>query len=183
MIGLYYTGATQYLDPQQDSKLSLGGFVSSSLVPNNLLNNLFGNISALSVSNDTTIIRGIALKNETGLDINQLTLFFNYPLNPFYVFEVAVVSVGVDRCKHFFMERVNNENATPYIGSFSEADGVNNSINIGALPTNNYMGLWIRAKINPIVSQQTNCQFLYDSFINNTPIQPQQSVDLVLDYN
>ena len=61
---LFYTGATEYLEPQNSPRLSIGGFVSSSPLPNDILNGIFGSISDYKAVNGLKEVRGVVLKNE-----------------------------------------------------------------------------------------------------------------------
>ena len=72
----YYTGAINFDGSQENQNASLGGYKSSSFVPNSRKNALFSEISYQEQKNGSDEIRGVVLKNETGATINDLSLYF-----------------------------------------------------------------------------------------------------------
>lgn len=179
MIGLYYTGATEYLAEQRAPQLSIGGFISNSLVPNGSPNNLFSDVSELSLAANVSVARGLAMLNQTGSDITNLRLWFTYPPDAQLLLEVAVTTVAEDECNHFFMERLPNENACPYVGNFVEADGEANAVVIGNLANSTYLGIWIKAKV---AAPSRSCDLLLENFDNEVILPKQEEIGLVLDW-
>src|SRR5690606_3168573 len=111
---LYYTGATQHLAIQTDPTKSLGGYVSSSQIPNGLINNLFYNIDATTVSKNLKQIRVIAFLNTTGSIISSFKVFTNTPNDSFSRFKIGIIKNSIDSsCNIPYFESIPNENSIP----------------------------------------------------------------------
>lgn len=67
MITTYLTGALTHDSPQPRTELSLGGYKSSNLISNDVMNNLFSDESQNSVSKESRDIRCIAFKTNINL--------------------------------------------------------------------------------------------------------------------
>lgn len=75
----FYTGAEFFNAVQNNIDKSLGGYMSSSLVPSRSFNNLFSDISKTDKEQGTIETKAIVLKNTTGLTVSSLYLYQNYP--------------------------------------------------------------------------------------------------------
>jgi len=140
-----YTGSQLYLTPQNDPYKSLGGFVSSSVVPNGRLNSLFADASYSGVTVGSVECRALILQNESGVTVNSLTLGYQYSANPDFDIQIAVVTLNSNQ----IMEQIGNARDLPYIGTFSEANidpsiPVDNSLQLGSLAANACLGVWIK---------------------------------------
>lgn len=76
---LFYTGADFYNTTQNNIDKSLGGYLSNSKVPSNMLNNLFSDISKLSRERGYVETKAIVLKNTSGATKTNVKLYHNYP--------------------------------------------------------------------------------------------------------
>ena len=92
---LYYTGAPIKNIPQGNPNQSLGGFKSSTLVPNARKNALFSDISMEQYNEGDRELRGLILKNETGAVVSNITAYFNPDYNGITTFDLLnIVSVA-----------------------------------------------------------------------------------------
>lgn len=144
---LLYSGAIAYLQPQPNPSASLGGFVSSSIVPNLRINSLFSDGSYFSSKNGSVETKALILENETSSGITALTIGYEYSTNPDFKIEIAIVSLTSNQ----LMEQIGNVRDTPYYATFSEANidpaaspPIDNTLDIGNLAANTRLGIWIR---------------------------------------
>ena len=144
MLKFYYTNISGDELPQTRSDLSLGGFKSSTLVPNDSFGNLFGDISVYSVRENRDEYVALALVNETGADVTDVTLYFDYPENRQKDIELAFVQFNSDG----EIEVIPNPYSRPYNAEFNSADGVENALNIGNLAANAKIGVWFKKILN-----------------------------------
>lgn len=120
---LYLTGAANSLAksseaPQTDVSKSLGGYVSSSIVPNGNINALFDMISLNTLKNKPKETIAIALVNK--FDFNTLNVGIKIVTKKNFIgkFKVAVVEIGND----FLMEHIDNRYSEPIQAEFHDVD-------------------------------------------------------------
>lgn len=75
----FYTGAEFFNSVQTNIDKSLGGYLSSSLVPSQSMNNLFSDVSKTAKEQGIIETRAIVLKNTTGSTKTAVNLYHNYP--------------------------------------------------------------------------------------------------------
>lgn len=119
---LYLTGAQYSLkkateNPQPDPAKSLGGFVSSTPVPNNSLNALFDLISTSTIANRPKETIAIALINKYPKALRNLELKIVVDREPICGWKIAAVPLSAD----YGMEHIDNRYAEPMIGEFYDA--------------------------------------------------------------
>lgn len=160
MIFVYYTGADSFGFEQKDPIRSIGGFVSITRIPKDMMNNLFGDISNYTLQKQSTDTKCIALKNEGASAINDVLIHFETPEDAICDFEIAPVAPSIDDCGNISFEKLSNSESSPYYGDFYNANGESNKINIGSIEPNSYVGLFIKRKFkdsvleNPCVSAE-----------------------------
>lgn len=172
-----YSGATSYLAQQNIPSMSLGGYVSSSPIPNGRINSLFSDASYTSSKDGTVETYGIVLDNETNVDVTNLKLGYQYSSDPDFKIEIALVTVTNNQQ----FEKLGNPYDTPFYGTFSEANidpdlSIDNSLNIGTLTANTRLGLWVRR--TQIKQTTANCS----DFSQTTP-QKVNQVSFVLSWD
>ncbi len=143
---LLYTGATKQDAEQLISGLSLGGFVSKSVIPNDGLSNVFSTASLLSIQNKRRESKMIALKNN-GLGVaTGLSFTFSTESDSICNYKVAFVSPTVNSGISCF-EQIINSAALPYYATFQ--DIANGSVfNIASLAKDAYLGIWLMREYN-----------------------------------
>ena len=149
---LYYTTITFDGDTQGKSEYSLGGFKSVTPIQNDLLGNLFSEISLYGIEKNSKEYIALILRNETGAEVDDVSIWFDYPLNTIVKLEVAPVAYTTQ------MEAVMTVNSQPFNATFYEANGHANAINIGNLGINGMVGLWFKRFIlqDVVILQKQN---------------------------
>lgn len=143
---LFYTGAFSNEAPQVSADKSLGGYVSSSLIPNGRLNNIFSQISKSTVINKKQEIRMIALKNTTGSSITNAKIYTNIADGSVKLKVAAVAPAIVNGVPVF--ESIQDSNSLPYQASLDLHEGEVNAINTGIILPNAIIGIWILREID-----------------------------------
>lgn len=183
MIKLYYTGATKAGEIQPKKEFALGGYISTSLVPNNQLANLFSTLSKYSIDNELFEVIGIALKNETGVKVFDVTLYIDYPIDAYCKIEVAPIIPAGNETDGFYVERIINNYSEPYLGAFEEINGVANAVNIGDIEINEYIVLWMKRSIDTVaVALLNDCDTLNANYNANTPIVTREDLALKISW-
>lgn len=159
---LLYTGAKEPDTKQNDPKLSLGGYKSSTIVPLNKINSLFSDLSYLSKQHNTEITRGFVLENNSQEDYFDLNLGYEYDQTD-YKIKVAIVSLIEPEFVQ--MECIENQISTPDYANFIEANvnvglNIDNSINLGDLKVGERLGIWIKIIPQNIIK---SCQEKFDN--------------------
>lgn len=162
MVFLYYTGAQEVNQPQTQIQRSLGGFKSSTRVPNASLNSLFQGIGQRQLQEGDEQIIGLIMTNESGAAISNLSIYATVPNGSSTTFQVAAVTL-IDNNR---IEQIANNQASPYVGTLVEMTSLANKRTLAASLANGAsIGVWIRR----IIQKQTNrtCDQLYDDYVAN----------------
>ena len=173
---LYYTVISKPEDPQTRPDLSLGGFKSSTIVPNNKLSNLFGDISSYSVRENQYEYIALALVNDSAIDITDITVYFEYPTDRQKDLEMAFVNFNASE----EMEFIPNPYSQPYVAAFNAADGVVNAINIGGLLAGAKIGIWFKRIINTANVSDAYSNASLEA--NGNPVEANEEITLVMDW-
>jgi len=179
----YYTGAPEFNKVQPLASLSLGGFMSSSEIQNDVLNNIFGDVSELAKQNLTRKAILIALKNDAEDLAEDITLEFDATwTNLISQFSIAFVSPKTDSCGDIFFDKINDSGALPYV-SFDVLSSINNSFNLGVMHKEKVIGIWlvrdlIKAKVAPLANQT-----LIDNYNNNAEVADEEDFSISLTWN
>jgi hypothetical protein len=146
----FYTGATVAQAAQNDPFQSLGGFASSSPVPNNALNNIFSDLSYTEVQQKKQVTRGLILQNTLGFDCTDVTIGYQYPTFVGATYQLLIAIVTVNGASA--IERIPNSDGSPIMATFVEADivpanSINNSIDLGPMANNAMFGVWLQLNV------------------------------------
>lgn len=119
---LYLTGASSSIAktgeaPQDDPMKSLGGFVSSSPVPNAALNTLFDLVSMRTIKDKTKETIAIALVNKFDHAVSDVRLKVVGESDDICRFRVAAVPID----ETYQMEHINNRYSEPLSAEFYDA--------------------------------------------------------------
>lgn len=177
MIELYYTGAYELNSVQKDPMLSLGNYKSSSMLPNDIIGNVFGDISMLSESKGDKECIGIIMKNAYGSIIDNIEMWFvNEEAG--VTLEVAIVSVNQTTP---VMEVLSTRRASPYNATFYSPD-VDNKLSLpDPLAAGGYIGLWIRRTIDKdVYADAKSCTNIEDITYNS---ERDIQVSFIIDYD
>lgn len=128
---LYLTGAKNSLsksldNPQRDANDSLGGYISSTPVPNASLNSLFDTISSYTIEKKQKETIAIGLINKLEKTVKNVELKIISDKHNLANFKVAAVSVGSD----YRMESIANRYQEPMSAEFHDATFYRSTIDI-----------------------------------------------------
>lgn len=151
MLFVYYTGAESYGYEQKDPIRSIGGYVSATRVPKDVMNNLFGDISNYGLQKATTDTKCLAIKNEGANTLNDVLIYFDVSIDSICEFEIAPVAPSIDDCGGVSFEKLTNSESSPYYGTFYQSQGVSNQINVGNIEPGKYIGLFIKRKFKSTI--------------------------------
>lgn len=120
---LYLTGASNSLvksneAPQTDVSKSLGGYISSSIVPNGSVNSLFDMISLNTLKNKPKETMAIALINKFDKTVSDVEIKIVTKKDAIGKFKIAAVNVSED----YLMEHIDNRYSEPIQAEFHDVD-------------------------------------------------------------
>jgi len=143
---LYYTTSAGENEDQQLPQISLGGYKSSTIVKNDEYDNLFGEISFLTLQQDRPHYIALMAVNETGVPLTNCQIWVEYPESPICKLEIAVVDPALDNEGKLKMERTREMFNKPFVGNFQEYTSDNKGL-IGSVSVDEYIGLWIKRTV------------------------------------
>lgn len=128
---IYLTGSQNSLTksdqvPQTDTAKSLGGYVSSTPVPNGELNSLFDLISNFTLEKKRTETVGIALINKAAGAVKDVELKIVVEKESLATFKIAAVLLD----ENLAMEHISNRYVEPMYAEFYNADFVRAYVDI-----------------------------------------------------
>lgn len=119
---LFYTGSDSPSTEQKLPEKSLGGYVSSSIVPNGLINNVFSSFTNSDVQNKESLVRVLALKNLTGADISSISIYPIIDPSSYITIQLGVAQPFFDLNGIENYERLSTSSSLPYYTTFSTYD-------------------------------------------------------------
>lgn len=179
---LLYTNSVKFNQPQEDASKSLGGMISSSEVQDQLIGNIFGDITKYGIYNNLNKgeYRCVAIKNDGNTTLTGLKVFFSYPdesqsdanTDLFATFQLGFEQPQVDSCGDLFLSKITSFYAKPSGIVFQSIDGQANELSLPDLAAGQYLGIWIKRSINKLAQQQLTDQQYLD-IMNGILILPQ----------
>lgn len=129
---IYLTGASNSLaktkeNPQTDASRSLGGYISSTPVPNANLNALFDMISSYTIEKKQKETLAFGLINQFDKAVKNVELKIISNENNIASFRVAAVAVNSD---NYCMESIVNRYSEPMLAEFHDASFYRASVDI-----------------------------------------------------
>lgn len=144
---LYYSGALKANLPQIDPSKSLGGFVSSTLIGNGSLNNIFSAITKDTVRNLYLDCRLIVLKNTTGSTVTAINI---YTTRGTYSFDLtAGVAPAINSCGDPVFESLQDGRSIPFQATLAAHEGSGAAIVVASLADQACIGIWIQRNLDP----------------------------------
>lgn len=140
MLKLYYTVSSGYLDIQGNYINSLGGFPSSTEVPNDVFDNLFDEISLSEIKDVKTQYRAIIVKNESEEVIENIELWFEKKDSNICSYQIGATLLSND--EQPFMEHIPSVYSKPLYTQLYDAT-VDSKVSIGNLNPGQMIGLWL----------------------------------------
>lgn len=176
MLFLYYTNSDEFNKPQDRPDRSVGGFMSSSPIPNDQLGNLFSSLDLITLNEGVTQTRGIGIKNEAEQTLTNLKAWIVAPESPLAEFEIAFVAVSKNDCNESYMEKLINGSAAPYYATFYKP-AVDSKLSVGVdIQPGQYLGMWIKRSIPSSSQKQKSCDQIYDDYINEVEVDTQEQL-------
>lgn len=145
MLKLYYTVSSGYLDIQGNYINSLGGFPSSTEVPNDVFDNLFDEISLSEIKDAKTQYRAIIIKNEGEEVIENIELWFEKKDSNICSYQIGATLLSND--EQPFMEHIPSVYSKPLYTQLYDAT-VDSKVSIGNLNPGQMIGLWLSRTVN-----------------------------------
>lgn len=144
---LLYTVSSGYMAEQQNVSYSLGGFASSTTIPNDMFGNLFDELSVNTIRNARNEYRAIVLHNndsqETAKDVK---IWFENPETNVCSFKVGAVGMmeGADGSR--YMGSAPNIYSRPYVQFYEATE--ENPVSIGDIQPDQMIGIWVERSID-----------------------------------
>ena len=171
MLQFWYTGADKYNESQPDKDKSLGGFKSSSPVPNDVVSNIIGEVSEYGIYNNFTDTHAIIIENVSGTTMTDVKTYFNDTATNKYIKTfIAVVELTENTsCSPttYSMEKIPNSRSRPTFATFHEPTSQATEVVIGDIPAGKMLGVWIRSELVDGLRDLTTC----DNLSENGPDQ------------
>ena len=139
----YYTTSAGYDEIQPKPELSLGGFKSGSPTLNDEEGNLFDEITPYSITKDKNEYIALMLVNETGGDITNAQMWFEFPEDSYSKYQIAGVTPAVDGDGASYIERIETRTSKPFYATFVDAE-VGSEYSIGDMLDGDQIGIWIK---------------------------------------
>ena len=180
----YYTGASVKDQSQDRIEHSLGGMMSSSVVPNDMFSNVFDDLSQKTVDDNKSQIIALILKNELE-DVTNLSFYFKVPENPFCKIEIGVTVPGGDLETGFFLEQISNMNASPYNVTFHEAiDADKLELDLPIFKFGDCLGIWFKRTLLPdAIKSLTDTDTIAENVDNPVKLPTQETFELNIDWD
>lgn len=189
MIRLYYTGAKSFLEEQRSPSKSLGGYISSSAIPNALINNLYADISYSNLQEGVQQLRVIALKNEGISTLVNVTAHIEHIVNKEGIidnmadFYIGYATPKSDDCG-IYGEKVENEEAEPYQSELQKSSGELQKISLLNIEKDQFVLLYLQRRIiiNEL-SEQEEIDAIRKAYEEKTKTDRVENVQLVFNYS
>lgn len=143
---LYYTGAIASEGIQDSPSLSLGGYISSTQIPNGELNNIFPRITRALVLKKKRAVRLIVFKNETGATINNLKIWSENGLYSFITMDF--IAPGLDSCGKERFEKIKTGENLPYQANDFQGYTEEAPYTVTSLEADKCFGIWMKREFD-----------------------------------
>lgn len=164
---LFYTGASKTGAAQNEPSKSIGGYVSSSMVPSGLNNSLFSDTSQTQMKDGKPEYVLVSLKNTTGADKTDTKIYYEQTNQSLYTIQMGLIEPALDKCGDPVYEKTTNNNAAPLGVTFTDNILLGGAINIPSLLIDAHMGVWIKRTINPAAYDTfTSCDNLLEAHLD-----------------
>ena len=168
-MNLYYTTTTGYDQEQPNPDRSLGGYKSSTRVVNDDFNNIFDEISIMTIRSGRDEYRAIVIKNEYTTRIDNLQVRITAPEDAICTYKLAVGEMNiVDKYRRVLMENVATINNKPFHATFVDMSEPDVVLQVGSLEPGQEIGLWVCRHVN-----QDEARLQYETVCEPDPNDPQ----------
>jgi len=183
---LYYTGAVQHGAVQNDPNRSLGGWISSSPIQNDVFDNLFNKIDYYQIKNKLKPIRVIAFQNTNSTPISALRVWIEHLPTSFATYKIGLILNSIDpSCGKPYFEQIQNPFSSPIYVELADCLGEENALTIENIPAGEYVGVFVQrnllAENNPdLGGAKKSCNDYFAEFETeqNNPSNEDENIDL-----
>lgn len=144
---LLYTVSSAYMAAQTKSIYSIGGFPSSTQVPNDVFSNLFDELSLLTIKNAKTEYRAIVLQNDSDKVTSNVQMWFEVPEDAYCNFQIGATVLTQSTNDEQYMELIPSIYSKPFNTQLYDATE-DSRVTIGDIEPGQMIGLWISRSIN-----------------------------------
>ena len=144
---LYYTTSAGENQEQTNPQASLGGYKSSTPVKNDDFDNLFGELSTLTINQNKDHYIALMLVNETGVIVTAAEIWSVIQEGSCGRIAIAVVDPSADAVGVLKMERTREIFNRPFVGEFVEYTEENKGL-IGDMAVGEKVGIWIKRSLD-----------------------------------
>lgn len=185
MLKLYYTVSSGYLDIQGNYINSLGGFPSSTEVPNDVFDNLFDEISLSEIKDAKTQYRAIVIKNESEEVIENIELWFEKKDSNICSYQIGATLLSND--EQPFMEHIPSVYSKPLYTQLYDAI-VDSKVSIGNLNPGQMIGLWLSRTVDKEKALEEYNNVAEEDLLHRSRYKPiekekQETVDLKITWD
>lgn len=113
----FYSGANNLDDPQTLPNKSLGGYRSSTVIPNGKVNSIFNDFSNYTIQNEVVETKAIFVKNTFDIKVTGVLIYALFPDNSKVLFQISAQS-GSN------IEKLNSTLDIPYYSEFLDLNVV-----------------------------------------------------------
>lgn len=158
----FYTIVSQPEIAQNNPFLSLGGFKSSSGVPNTSFNSLFSDLSSYLIQKSLPEYIGLILENTFNEPVKDIKIYIPKIIGYYCKYRLAIVELS----NNGEMEIITTINSKPLYAEFYETDA-NNKIELtGEMKPGSQVGLWVERSLDMTCEElvkSTNCDYLFQT--------------------
>ena len=179
MLKFYYTGAKEPFILQENPRNSLGCYISKTQVPNDVIQNVFSNISPVNIEKNKASHVLLAISNETGNTAKNIKIHFKYPSDQKTKILLGAIQPSQDKDGNLIFDEIGTINEKPIGINFYEADGVSNKKNIGNLGIDQYVGIWLRRELLSSLTKQYDTQ----EIIDGKNEESEEDIEMVIEWD
>lgn len=176
----YYTNSAKPDEQQRDPNKSLGGYISSSIVPNDVQHAMLDSASYLSIKRKQRQVRCFALKNTTGETVSDISLEFEFNDDIISDISIGVAEPDQDNCGYLF-DTIPNDLAIPYNIDFTSVEsGESISLSGVTLAPNESVGIWIKRVYKEETTIEKTCAQVQAEA--ETPPETEDTMQITINY-
>lgn len=144
---LLYTVSSAYMATQNKSIYSIGGFPSSTQIPNDSFSNLFDELSLLSIKNTKTEYRAIVLQNDSDKVLSNVQMWFETFEDNYCTMQIGATILTEGENGEQYMEQLPSMYSRPLNTQLYDARE-DSKVTIGDMQPGQMIGLWISRSID-----------------------------------
>lgn len=182
---LLYTNSPSYNTPQTVPNNSIGGYVSSTEVFNDSLNNIFSELSELSKQTLKRETFLIAVKNDSLFLASNILLSFDINfLISICEYEMSIVSSQTDTCGNIYFEKLNNSSNKPiHITNTEKIIASNFEFILPDMQSDEIIGIWLTRNLIKNNIKALSCDELASNYSNNIEVNNEENFFIDLEWS